>query len=80
MARTPRALANLKAKLVSEGKEVPKLVEEGLARAKARDDKAAWQKALHQGWRDKERVKKADELRKKFDQWEKEEAEKESPD
>ena len=60
MARTPRALANLKIKLESEGKEVPKLVLEALARANARDDKAVWQKALHQEWRDKESIAKAD--------------------
>jgi enoyl-CoA hydratase/carnithine racemase len=60
MARTPRALANLKAKLESEGKEVPKLVSEALARAAARDDRAVWQKALHQEWRDKSRVAKAE--------------------
>lgn len=71
MARTPRALLNLKLKLESEGKEVPRQVEEAIARAKARDDKAAWHKALHQEWRDKKRVKKADELTKKFEQWEK---------
>ncbi|MFC2069878.1 enoyl-CoA hydratase-related protein [Chloroflexota bacterium] len=65
MARTPRALANLKEKLESEGKEVPKLVLEALARANARDDKAVWQKALHQEWRDKERVVKAEKLAEK---------------
>ncbi len=78
MARTPRALANLKAKLISEGKEVPKLVEEALARAKARDDRAVWHKALHQEWRDEARVKKADELEKKLKEREKNE-EKQKP-
>ena len=68
MARTPRALANLKAKLESEGKEVPKLVEEALARAKSRDDRAVWHRATHQEWRDKERVKRADELEKKLEE------------
>ena len=67
MARTPRALANLEAKLISEGKEVPKLVTEALARARSRDDKAVWHKATHQAWRDKERVKRADELEKKLE-------------
>jgi len=66
MARTPRALANLKAKLESEGKEVPKLVEDALARAKSRDDRAVWHRATHQSWRDKERVKKAGELEKQL--------------
>ena len=53
-------MANLKAKLESEGKEVPKLVVEALARAGSRDDEAVWQKALHQEWRDKERVARAE--------------------
>jgi enoyl-CoA hydratase len=52
IARAPRALANLKAKLESEGEEVPKLVIEALNRANSRDDAAVWQKALHQEWRD----------------------------
>ncbi|HEY95971.1 MAG TPA: hypothetical protein G4O15_13655 [Dehalococcoidia bacterium] len=60
IARAPRALANLKAKLESEGKEVPKLVTEALIRANSRDDAAVWQKALHQEWRDKEQIKKAE--------------------
>lgn len=66
MARTPRALDNLRLKLESEGQPVPKLVTEALARAAARDDRAVWQKALHQEWRDKERVKKAEQLDKKM--------------
>ena len=53
MARSPRAFANLKATLESQGKEVPKAVLEAIARAKARDDRAVWQEALKQGWRDK---------------------------
>ena len=60
IARAPRALANLKAKLESEGKEVPKLVLDALARANSRDDAAVWQKALHQEWRDKERIGRAE--------------------
>jgi enoyl-CoA hydratase len=71
MARTPRALANLKAKLESEGQPVPKLVLEALARAASRDDRAVWQKALHQEWRDKNRVAKAEELDKKAHEAEK---------
>jgi enoyl-CoA hydratase len=72
MARTPRALANLKAKLDGEGKEVPKLVLEALARAQARDDKAVWEKALHQEWRDKERVARAEKEAKAHAEREKE--------
>ena len=68
MARTPRALANLEAKLISEGKEVPKLVSEALERARNRDDRAVWHRATHQAWRDKERVKRAEELEKQLDQ------------
>lgn len=60
MARTPRAFANLKAKLESEGAEVPKLVLEALARSSFRDDKGVWEKALHQEWRDKYRVERAE--------------------
>jgi len=60
MARSPRAFANLKATLESQGKEVPKAVLEAIARAKARDDRAVWQKALKQGWRDKASSKRAE--------------------
>jgi enoyl-CoA hydratase len=60
MARTPRALANLKIKLESQGEPVPQSLLDALARASARDDNAAWQKALHQEWRDKESIAKAD--------------------
>jgi enoyl-CoA hydratase len=72
IARAPRALANLKAKLESEGKEVPKLVLEALARANARDDKEVWQKALHQEWRDKERIQKAEAEAKVYEEKQKE--------
>ena len=68
MARTPRALDNLRAKLESEGKEVPQLVLEALARAKSRDDRAVWEKALHQEWRDKERIARAEAEAKKHDE------------
>jgi enoyl-CoA hydratase/carnithine racemase len=64
MAGTPRALANLEAKLISEGKEVPTLVKEALERARNRDDSKVWEKALNQPWRDKNRVKSANELAK----------------
>ncbi|MDP7085185.1 MAG: enoyl-CoA hydratase-related protein [Dehalococcoidia bacterium] len=60
MARTPAALFALATKLESEGAEVPTNVIEALARAAARDDKAAWQKALHQEWRAPERLARAD--------------------
>lgn len=68
MARTPRAFANLKAKLESEGKEVPKLVLEALARAAARDDKALWQRALHQEWRDKVSIEAAEKEAKLYEE------------
>ncbi len=60
MANTPTALRNLKLKLEAEGKELPKLAAEALARAAARDDKAVWDRALHQEWRSKERIAKAE--------------------
>ena len=60
MARTPVALFALATKLVSEGEEVPTLLLEALARAAARDDKAAWQRALHQEWREPARLARAD--------------------
>ena len=60
IARTPVALRNLAAKLESEGKPVPENVNAALARAAERDDRAKWQEALHQSWRDPERVARAD--------------------
>ncbi len=60
MARTPVALYALATKLVSEGAEVPATLLEALARAATRDDKAAWQRALHQEWREPERLARAD--------------------
>ena len=68
MARTPVALTNLKEKLESEGKEVPEHVLRALARAAARDDRGAWQRALHQSWRDPERLKRADADVKRWDE------------
>ncbi len=53
IARTPRALANLKAKLESEGKEVPQFIVNALERASKRNDKERWQKATQQSWREK---------------------------
>lgn len=63
IARTPVALANLKAKLDSEGAKVPENVLAALARAATRDDKATWEKALHQEWRDRGRAKGADKAK-----------------
>ncbi len=60
MARTPVSLYALATKLLSEGAEVPTNVLEALARAAARDDKAAWQRALHQEWREPARLARAD--------------------
>jgi enoyl-CoA hydratase/carnithine racemase len=60
IARTPVALQNLKAKLESEGKEVPENVEAAIRRAAERDDRAKWQEALHQKWRDPKRVARAE--------------------
>jgi enoyl-CoA hydratase len=60
MMRAPRAMRNLKLKLESEGTPVPKLVLEALARAESRDDRAKWDKALHQEWRDPERIARAE--------------------
>lgn len=59
MARTPRAFNNLKLKLESEGAAVPSAVLEALARAAARDDKAAWDRALQQEWRAQYRRERA---------------------
>jgi enoyl-CoA hydratase len=71
MARTPRALMNLKIKLESQGEAVPKALQDAIDRAAARDDKAAWDKALHQGWRDKDSIKKAEAEAKRLAETEK---------
>ncbi len=68
MARTPRAYANLKAKLESEGADVPSYVSEALARAAARDDRAAWERALHQDWREQYRIQRAEADAKVFEE------------
>ena len=60
MARTPRALANLKARFESQGAETPQHVLDALARAAARDDRGSWERALHQDWREKEHLNRAD--------------------
>lgn len=69
MARTPVAFANLKAKLESQGREVPKNVLEAIARAAVRDDKGSWQRALHQEWRDPARMGRADAGLKAYEEW-----------
>lgn len=60
MARTPKALANLRAKLESERAEVPQNVLGALARAGERDDRAAWERATRQEWREKGHLDRAD--------------------
>ncbi len=52
MARTPRALDALRAKLESEGQPVPDNVRDALARANARDPQEAWARDLQASWRD----------------------------
>ena len=59
-ARSPVALRNLRAKLVSQGQEVPMSIRAAIARADARDDKATWQRALHQPWRSADRLARTD--------------------
>ena len=76
MARTPRAFANLKTKLEGEGKPVPQKVIDALARAAAQDPKAFWDRALHQGWRDPESVKRAEEQAKIYADYEERERQK----
>ena len=68
MARTPVAYYNLATKLLGEGKEVPETVIEALQRALVRDDKGAWQKALHQEGREPERVARADASAKAWEE------------
>ena len=60
IARTPVAYYNLTQKLLSEGREVPEQIIEALQRAVVRDDKGAWDKAVHQDGREPERVARAD--------------------
>ena len=68
MARTPVALRNLKAKLDAEGKPVPANVEKAVARAAARDDRGAWERALSQDWRDKSQAQRAEAVKKAYDE------------
>lgn len=76
MARTPVALRNLKATLEGEGKEVPKNVLEAVARAAARDDRGAWEKAVKQEWREKGHVERGEAAAKAYDEAMKAEEEK----
>ena len=59
-ARSPVALRNLRDKLVSMNQDVPVHVRAAIARADARDDKATWQRALHQPWRSADRLARTD--------------------
>ena len=67
MARTPVAFAHLKAKFEGEGQPVPQNVLDALARAAARDDRGAWQKALTQDWREEGHKKRAEADAKAYD-------------
>ncbi len=75
MARTPRALAALKAKLDSEAKPVPQNVLDALARAAARDPQASWAKALDAEWRDPENRERARRQREAWNERVRREAE-----
>jgi hypothetical protein len=75
IARIPVALYNLKAKLDSEGQLVPDNVQGALVRAAERDDRAKWQEALHQSWRDPKRVARVEAQYKEFLETEKAERE-----
>ena len=68
MARTPRALQALKAKLEGEGKEVPENVAAAIARAAARDDRKSWEKSLKQSWREKGRAERFENQAKAYDE------------
>lgn len=59
MARTPRALGALKAKLESMGKPVPQNVLDALGRASTRDPQASWARDLQASWRDPESRERA---------------------
>ncbi len=66
-ARTPVALANLAHKLETEGKEVPEHIKARIDRAIERDDKATWQRSVHQDWRATDRADRATESLKAFE-------------
>lgn len=59
MARTPRALDNLRIREESQGIPVRQELYDALDRAKerAKDDQERWQKTLTQSWRDPDKVK-----------------------
>jgi enoyl-CoA hydratase len=67
-ARTPVALYNLACDLLSQGKEVPANVLVALARSVERDDRAAWNKALTQDWRESQRVSRTEASSKAWDE------------
>lgn len=71
MARTPVALGCLVAKLESEGKEAPEYVHKAIVRAKKRDDKRKWEKAVHQDWRDDKRRARARVQAEAYNNWKK---------
>lgn len=68
MARTPRALKALKAKLEGEGKDVPENVAAALAKAAARDDRKSWERALHQPWREAGRAERFERQAAAYDE------------
>ena len=65
------SLRNLAAKLESEGEEVPEKVQAAITRAKERDDRGKWQKALHQEWRSDDRVARTNAQAKAYDDFKK---------
>ena len=67
-ARSPLALRNLRAKMESEGEAMPDNIRAALARADARDDKATWQRALHQPWRTGDRVARTDSSARAYEE------------
>ena len=71
IARTPVALGNLKAKLESQGQEVPEDVTKAIDRAAEREDRAKWQRALHEEWRDEKRVARTEAQAKAYDEFRK---------
>jgi len=71
-ARSPVALRNLRAKLESEGETLPMSLRAAIARADARDDKATWQRVLHQEWREPERIARTDASAKAYEAMRKE--------
>ena len=68
MARTPVSYYNLAAKLLSEGRQVPGHIVEALQRAAVRDDRGAWDRALHQQGREAARVERTEAAAKAWDE------------